>query len=40
MRDESVAETRPSSSSTFKTKIDPCLNNVRVLLGNFVNVKN
>ena len=40
MRDESVAETRPSSSSTFKTKIAQRLDNVRVMSGNFVDAQN
>ena len=40
MRDESVAETKPSSSRTIKTKIALRFGNVRELSGNFVDVQN
>ena len=40
MHDESVAETKPSSSSTIKTKIAQRLEYVRVLSGNFVDAQN
>jgi len=40
MRDESVAETKPSSSGTFKTKIALRLINFCVLSGNFVGAQN
>jgi hypothetical protein len=40
MRDESVSETKPSSSRTIKRKKAQHINNVRVLSGNFVDAQN